>query len=164
MTTNESITAIASVGQEIRITEVEPFLLHVPVTGAHIADSMHRVTHWGVCGVVLHTDAGLRGYGYTGTHAHRECDQLITDCIARVYSPLLRGESIHDVQRLWQKLYRFPPAQWVGRAGITQLGFGRGGHRALGLEGEGMWSAAVAPVRRSQAGRHCRPTTPTADG
>jgi L-alanine-DL-glutamate epimerase-like enolase superfamily enzyme len=82
---------------------------------------MHRVTHWGVCGVVLHTDAGLRGYGYTGTHAHRECDQLITDCIARVYSPLLRGESIHDVQRLWQKLYRFPPAQWVGRAGITQL-------------------------------------------
>jgi L-alanine-DL-glutamate epimerase-like enolase superfamily enzyme len=121
MTTNESISALASVGQEIRITEVEPFLLHVPVTGAHIADSMHRVTHWGVCGVVLHTDAGLRGYGYTGTHAHRECDQLITDCIARVYSPLLRGESIHDVQRLWQKLYRFPPAQWVGRAGITQL-------------------------------------------
>ncbi|HYK50446.1 MAG TPA: mandelate racemase/muconate lactonizing enzyme family protein [Terriglobales bacterium] len=121
MTTNESITAIASVAQEIRITEVEPFLLHVPVTGTHIADSMHRVTHWGVCGAVIHTDVGLRGYGYTGTHAHRECDQLITDCIARVYSPLLRGESIHDVQRLWQKLYRFPPAQWVGRAGITQL-------------------------------------------
>src|SRR6266852_2375571 len=121
MTTNESITAIASVAQEIRITGVEPFLLHVPVTGAHIADSMHRVTHWGVCGVVLHTDNGLRGYGYTGTHAHRECDQLITDCITRVYSPLLCGESIHDVQKLWQKLYRFPPAQWVGRAGITQL-------------------------------------------
>lgn len=120
-TTNEGVAAVvASVAQEIRITEVEPFLLHVPVTGAHIADSMHRVTHWGVCGVVLHTDAGLRGYGYTGTHAHRECDQLITDCIARVYSPLLRGESIHDVQRLWQKLYRFP-AKWVGRAGITQL-------------------------------------------
>ncbi len=78
MTINQSLTAVASVAQEIRITEVEPFLLHVPVTGAHIADSMHRVTHWGVCGVVLHTDSGLRGYGYTGTHAHRECDQLIT--------------------------------------------------------------------------------------
>ncbi len=107
--------------QEIRITGVEPFLLHVPVTGEHIADSVHSVTHWGVCGVVLHTDAGLCGYGYTGTHAHRECDLLITGCIARVYAQLLRGESIHDVQRLWRKLYHFPPAQWVGRAGITQL-------------------------------------------
>jgi L-alanine-DL-glutamate epimerase-like enolase superfamily enzyme len=122
MRTNEDIAAVvASAAKEIHITEVKPFLLHVPVTGTHIADSMHCVTHWGVCGVVLHTDVGLHGYGYTGTHAHRECDQLIVDCIAKVYSPLLCGESIHDVQRLWQKLYRFPPAQWVGRAGITQL-------------------------------------------
>ena len=118
---NEITAAVSVAAQEIRITEIEPFILHVPVTGAYIADSMHTLTHWGLVGVVIHTEAGLCGYGYTGTHAHRGADQLITDCITRVYAPLLRGESIHDVQRLWQKLYHFPPSQWVGRAGITQL-------------------------------------------
>jgi L-alanine-DL-glutamate epimerase-like enolase superfamily enzyme len=31
------------------------------------------------------------------------------------------GEVAHDVQRLWAKLCYFPPAQWVGRSGITRL-------------------------------------------
>jgi L-alanine-DL-glutamate epimerase-like enolase superfamily enzyme len=105
----------------LKITAVEPFVLHVPVTGDRIADSMHSLTHWGLVGVVLRTDAGLCGYGYTGTHAHRGSDLLITDCIERVYAPLLQDESAHAVQALWQKLYHFPPSQWVGRAGITQL-------------------------------------------
>jgi L-alanine-DL-glutamate epimerase-like enolase superfamily enzyme len=107
--------------EEIRITAVEPFLLHVPVTGQHIADSMHSLTHWGVPGVVIQTDSGLRGFGYTGTHAHSASDMLITDCISKVYAPLLLGESVHDVLALWKKMYHFPPAQWVGRTGITQL-------------------------------------------
>ena len=34
---------------------------------------------------------------------------------------MLIGESAHDVQRLWGKLCYFPPAQWVGRSGITRL-------------------------------------------
>jgi L-alanine-DL-glutamate epimerase-like enolase superfamily enzyme len=70
---------------------------------------------------MIHTDSGLCGYGYTGTHAHRASDLLITDCISKVYAPLLLGEPIHDVLALWKKMYHFPPAQWVGRAGITQL-------------------------------------------
>jgi L-alanine-DL-glutamate epimerase-like enolase superfamily enzyme len=120
-TRNEMAAAVSVAAQEVRITAIEPFVLHVPVTGAFIADSMHTLTHWGLVGVIVHTDAGLCGYGYTGTHGHLESDQLITDCIARVYGLLLCGESIHDVQRLWRKLYHFPPSQWVGRAGITQL-------------------------------------------
>ena len=107
--------------QPLKITAVEPFLLHVPVTGNSVADSMHHLTHWGVAGVVLRTDGGLCGYGYTGTHGHLGSDLLITDCIARVYAPLLLGESIHHVNFVWRKLYHFPPSQWVGRAGITQL-------------------------------------------
>jgi L-alanine-DL-glutamate epimerase-like enolase superfamily enzyme len=106
---------------DLKITAVEPFLLHVPVTGDHITDSMHSVTHWGLAGVILRTDGGLSGYGYTGTHAHLASDLLITDCIGRVYAPLLLDESFHHVQALWKKLYHFPPSQWVGRAGITQL-------------------------------------------
>jgi L-alanine-DL-glutamate epimerase-like enolase superfamily enzyme len=118
---NPLLRAAVTPSEEIRITAVEPFLLHVPVTGEHIADSMHYLTHWGLPGVVIHTNSGLRGYGYTGTHAHRESDLLITDCISRVYAPLLLGAAIHDVLALWKKMYHFPPAQWVGRAGITHL-------------------------------------------
>ena len=120
-TSNPLVRATVNAAEEIRITAVEPFLLHVPVTGEHIADSMHSVTHWGMPGVMIHTDSGLCGYGYTGTHAHRASDLLITDCISKVYAPLLLGEPIHDVLALWKKMYHFPPAQWVGRAGITQL-------------------------------------------
>ena len=45
----------------MKITQVEPFILHVPVTGASIADSTNRVTHWGAPGVIVPTDAGTRG-------------------------------------------------------------------------------------------------------
>src|SRR5262245_26667438 len=105
----------------MKITEIQTFILHVPVTRDDIADSMHRLTHWGAPGAIVRTDTGLVGYGYTGTHAHLATDRLIADCIQHTYTPLLMGEDAHDVLRLWQKLYRFPPAQWVGRCGITHL-------------------------------------------
>jgi L-alanine-DL-glutamate epimerase-like enolase superfamily enzyme len=105
----------------MKISKVETFILHVPVTRNKIEDSLHQLTHWGLVGVMLHTDTGLCGYGYTGTHAHLPTDQLISDCISKTYAPLLLGEVAHDVQRLWAKLCYFPPAQWVGRSGITRL-------------------------------------------
>jgi L-alanine-DL-glutamate epimerase-like enolase superfamily enzyme len=109
------------VQDQLTITKVEPFLLHVPVTGNQIADSTHRITHWGVPGVIVHTAGGLCGYGYTGTHAHVATDRLITACIAQTYGPLLEGQDARDVQRLSWELRHFPPVQWVGRCGITQL-------------------------------------------
>jgi L-alanine-DL-glutamate epimerase-like enolase superfamily enzyme len=105
----------------MKITKVETFILHVPVTGNHIADSTHSVTHWGMPGCIIRTDDGLAGYGFTGTHGHLPTDRLVTDCVTGTYAPLLTGEDAHDVQRLWRKCYHFPPAQWVGRCGITQL-------------------------------------------
>lgn len=105
----------------MKITRVETFILHVPVSKNRIEDSTHRITHWGAPGVILHTDAGLQGYGYTGTHAQLAGDRLITGCIADVYAPLLLDEDCRDVQRLWQKLYAAPPVLWIGRSGITQL-------------------------------------------
>ena len=44
----------------MNITSVEPFILHVPVTGSQIADSTHTVTHWGVVGVRITTASGLQ--------------------------------------------------------------------------------------------------------
>src|SRR6202021_2424002 len=105
----------------MRITTVEPFILHIPINRASIADSTHSVPHWGVVGVRLTTDAGLSGYGFTGTHAHLASDRLITACIRDCYAELLIGEEAGDITRLWRKLARFPALQWVGRAGITQL-------------------------------------------
>ena len=37
-----------------------------------------------------------------------------------VWAPVDREEA-HDVLALWDKLYSFPPVQWVGRSGITHL-------------------------------------------
>ena len=105
----------------MRITAVEPLILHIPINRSSISDSTHRVTHWGVVGARLTTDAGLSGYGYTGTHAHLASDRLITACIRDCYAELLIGEDARDVARLWRKLAGFPALQWVGRAGITQL-------------------------------------------
>ena len=116
----------------MKITSLEPFILHAPVTRGGIADSTHALTHWGAPGVAIHTDAGLTGYGFSGTHAHLATDRLITDCIVNSYGPLLIGEEIgqeigtapREIRALWQKLHNYPPIYWVGRAGITHLALG----------------------------------------
>lgn len=105
----------------MRISKVTPFILHVPVTNNMIADSTHAITHWGVVGVVIETENGFAGYGFTGTHAFLPGDRLITACIRDCYAPLLMGEDTNDITRLWFKLNRNPATQWIGRAGITQL-------------------------------------------
>lgn len=105
----------------VKITRLETFILHVPVTRDGIADSTHALTHWGAPGVIIHTDAGISGYGYTGTHAHLASDKLITSCIRDCYGPLLVGFDPLETRHLWNKLAHHPPLQWVGRGGITHL-------------------------------------------
>jgi L-alanine-DL-glutamate epimerase-like enolase superfamily enzyme len=105
----------------MKITAVDPFILHLPLTAPSIADSTHRITHWGVVGASITTDAGLVGWGFSGTHAHAPSDRLITACIRDCYRPLLVGQDARDRTRLWARLARSPALQWVGRAGITQL-------------------------------------------
>jgi L-alanine-DL-glutamate epimerase-like enolase superfamily enzyme len=105
----------------MRITAVEPFILHLPLTQSSISDSTHSITHWGVVGAKITTEDGLAGYGFTGTHAHLASDRLITACIRDSYAPLLIGEDATAITHLWTKLARYPALQWVGRAGITHL-------------------------------------------
>ncbi len=50
MKTQKHAAFTPAAAQEIRIMAVEPFLLHVPVTEEHVADSMHSLTHWGLPG------------------------------------------------------------------------------------------------------------------
>ena len=106
------------------IKEIQTFILHVSVTRNDIADSTHRISHWGMPGVIIHTDAGVDGYGFSGTHAHLATDRLITSCISDAFGPLLIGKDALDVRGLWETLAHHPPIQWVGRCGITHLALG----------------------------------------
>ncbi len=105
----------------MKITKVSPFILHVPVTGGGIADSTHSISHWGVVGTSIQTDTGLTGWGFTGTHAHLPSDRLITSSIGDCFAPLLEGRDASEHSSLMHELTHYPPVQWVGRAGITQL-------------------------------------------
>ena len=105
----------------MKITKLEPFILHAPVTSGGVADSTHTLTHWGAPGVAIHCDSGHVGYGFTGTHAHLPTDRLIVDCITEAFGPKLIGEDPRNVRGLWSKLHGFSEVYWVGRAGITHL-------------------------------------------
>jgi L-alanine-DL-glutamate epimerase-like enolase superfamily enzyme len=107
----------------MKIVEIEPFIVHVPL-GQGIADSTNSIDHWGFAGVIIHADNGLKGFGFTGTHAHLRGDQQITNFISGIYSPMLLGEALESracIERLWKKLHNTPPIQWIGRAGISHL-------------------------------------------
>ena len=108
----------------MKITKLEPIILHAPVTRGGIADSTHQISHWGAPGVAIHTDTGQIGYGLSGTHAHLPTDRLIVDCIVDSYGPLLIGEDPREVRALWEKLFRKSEIYWVGRCGITHLALG----------------------------------------
>jgi L-alanine-DL-glutamate epimerase-like enolase superfamily enzyme len=108
----------------MKITRLEPIILHAPVTRGGIEDSTHKLTHWGAPGVAIHTDSGHIGFGFSGTHAHLPTDRLIVDCIVHSFGPLLIGEDPHEVLAIWEKLHKQSEIYWVGRAGITHLALG----------------------------------------
>lgn len=108
----------------MKISKLEPIILHAPVTRGGISDSIHTLSHWGAPGVAIHTDTGLVGYGFSGTHAHLATDRLIVDCILSSYAPLLIGEDPREVLALWEKLHKKAEIYWVGRMGITHLALG----------------------------------------
>ena len=101
----------------MRITEVESFTLHVP-TPRYVEDSFNAGDHWGLTGVLLRTDEGLTGTGYTSTLTHG--DSAIKEILDRIYTPLLIGADPTLHQRIWDRLY-WSDAHWVGRTGITQM-------------------------------------------
>jgi len=105
----------------MKITAVRSFIVHCPVTSGQIADATYSVTHWGAPGAIIETDAGITGYGYTGTHGHLSTDRLIAATIDEVFAPVLVGEDPTDGRRLWNKMFFDPSSLWVGRAGIITL-------------------------------------------
>ena len=129
----------------MKITKLEPLILHAPVTRRGIADSTHKLTPWGAPSVAIHTDGGLVGYGFSGTHAPLQTDRLIVDCIVNSYGPLLVGEDPHEVRALWEKLHK---QSVLGRSlGHHSSGPRSHRYRALGFEGERCGYALVEVAR-----------------
>lgn len=73
----------------MKIVEVESFVVHAPLP-RFVTDSFNRADAWGLPGVLIRTDTGLVGTGYTSTLTHG--DFAIKDIIDRIYTPLLIGE------------------------------------------------------------------------
>ncbi len=101
----------------MKIVEVETFIVQAELP-RFVTDAFNETVTWGLPGVILRTDEGVEGVGYTSTLAHG--DHAIKDVIDRIYSPLLMGENPLFNQRIWERLY-WSSAHWVGRTGITQM-------------------------------------------
>lgn len=101
----------------MKITEIETFILHADIPRL-VTDSFNRATRWGLPGVIIRTDEGVEGTGFTSTLTHG--DHAIKTIIDGLYTPLLLGEDPLDTQRHWDRLY-WSDAHWVGRLGITQM-------------------------------------------
>lgn len=133
------------------ITSVEPFVLHVPVTGDHIADSTHSITHWGVVGAKITAADGTIGYGFTGTHAHLPSDTLIAAAVSECYAPLLEGVPLLHPRAHYHELFTHPPLLWVGRSGVLQLALSAVDVALWDLHckrlGQPLWQVLGGPVR-----------------
>ncbi len=101
----------------MRIAAVESFIVHAPIP-RFVADSFNTATTWGFPGIIIRTDDGLEGWGFTSTLSHG--DKAIKSIIDEIYAPLLIGTDPRDTQRHWQRLY-WSDAHWVGRSGITHM-------------------------------------------
>lgn len=101
----------------MKITSIESFIVHAPIP-RFVADSFNTATIWGLPGVVVRTDEGIEGWGYTSTLSFG--DNAIKSIIDDIYTPLLIGEDPRDTQRHWERLY-WSNSHWVGRSGIAHM-------------------------------------------
>jgi L-alanine-DL-glutamate epimerase-like enolase superfamily enzyme len=101
----------------VRIIAVRPFVLSVPLKKP-ITDAINWVPAWGVPGVLIDTDEGITGTGYTGTHSWG--DHLFPDVIEQHFAETLLGEDPGNIKQLWQKLH-WSRLHWVGRAGVVSM-------------------------------------------
>ncbi|MTJ80336.1 MAG: mandelate racemase/muconate lactonizing enzyme family protein [Telmatospirillum sp.] len=105
----------------MKIQALKTFILHVPVSKSVIGDSTHSITHWGMPGVMIETDNGLVGYGYSGTHADIVTDRMITTLIADVFGPMLIGQDPTAVRHLHHLMSKSSTNIWIGRGGLPQM-------------------------------------------
>jgi L-alanine-DL-glutamate epimerase-like enolase superfamily enzyme len=102
---------------DMRVVEVESFILQARLPRL-VADSFNEGVIWALPGVIIRTDQGIEGVGYTSTLSHG--DAAIKHLIDSYYGPLLIGEDPLNHHRLWERMY-WSEIHWVGRLGISQM-------------------------------------------
>lgn len=103
----------------MKIVEVEPFVLKVPLKRA-ITDGTPHITpveYWGIPGVIITTDAGITGTGITGTQGGEE---LIYQVIKDHYGKMLIDRDPLAIKQLWEELH-WSRLNWIGRAGVVSM-------------------------------------------
>ncbi|MFO1466027.1 MAG: mandelate racemase/muconate lactonizing enzyme family protein [Steroidobacteraceae bacterium] len=106
-----------SQGENMKISAARSFLLKVPI-GKLIADSMQQVTDLEFAGIIIRTECGLEGTGYTVTVGHG--GEVIRSVIDTLFIENLIGQNPQHVREIWQKLY-YGRSHWIGRAGATTM-------------------------------------------
>ena len=101
----------------MRIASAESFLLNVPI-GSGIADSMQFVTHLELVGLIVRTEEGISGTGYTVTVGYGGA--VIQKAIDTLFADELLSKDPRNVREIWQQLY-FGRSHWIGRAGATAM-------------------------------------------
>ena len=101
----------------MKINKLESFVLKVP-TGREIADSMQTVNNLEFAGLIVTTDNGISGTGYTVTVGHG--GSVIQNVIDTLYKDDLMGRDPLNVRAIWSDLY-YGKAHWIGRAGATTM-------------------------------------------
>ena len=83
-----------------------------------MADSMHGdMTHFEVIMVILETEAGARGLGYTYTIG--QGGSAIQALIDQSLKPILLGENPRAIERLWEKMWWH--LHYIGRGGLVSF-------------------------------------------
>jgi L-alanine-DL-glutamate epimerase-like enolase superfamily enzyme len=101
----------------MKITRARSFLLDVPI-GSVIGDSMQSVASVEIVGLVIATDAGIDGTGYTVTVGRG--GSVIREVIDSLFIEDLLGRDPHDVRQIWRDLF-VGKSHWIGRAGATTM-------------------------------------------
>lgn len=101
----------------MKITKVETFALRVPIPRP-VADAFNRTDVWGLPGVIIRTDEGISGTGYTSTLSRG--DAAIKSILDDIYAPLLCGRDPLLHHQIWKDLY-WSGAHWVGRQGVAHM-------------------------------------------
>ncbi len=83
----------------MKIVGVETFILHVPIP-RFVADSFNTAITWGLPGVLIRTDEGITGTGYTSTLSHG--DAAIKSILDEIYVPKLIGQDPIRNQKIWE--------------------------------------------------------------
>src|SRR5262245_56386977 len=101
----------------MKITGAESFMLHVPMRRV-IADGMQAVSNLEFVGVIVSTDEGITGTGYTITVGAG--GSVIKEVLDSLFVSELKGKDPFNVKEIWHQLY-YGKSHWIGRAGATTM-------------------------------------------